>query len=108
MPGIMVDTLGSKDPSLRQLLEQLVERMPPSSFILVDEWDDPFSIGLAAPSEVARLAYITSDRDIHGRYFMSREKPPRHDLELYHDAGSNWFANVDALASAIVEHLRGH
>jgi hypothetical protein len=102
-----VDTLGGKDPSLRLLLEQLVERMPPRSFILVDEWNDPFAIGLAAPSELARLAYITSDRDIHGRYFMSREKPPSHDLELFRDAGSNWFASIDTLANAIADHLRG-
>src|SRR5687767_4853536 len=98
-----MDILGDKHSSLRELVEQLAERLPPSSFILVNGWDDAFAIGLAAPSRPDHLVYITSERDVHGRYFMSREKPAGHDLEAFRNAGSNWFASFDTLARAIAE-----
>jgi hypothetical protein len=80
--------------------------MPLKSFILVDAWDDPFAIGLGAPSRPDHIAYVSSERDVHGRYFMSREKPSDTDLDLFHDAGTNWFSSVDSLARAVEDHLR--
>jgi hypothetical protein len=101
-----VDILGNKDASLRQLVADLSARLPPKSFILVDGWEDPFAIGLGSPSRADHVAYITSERDVRGRYFMSREKPCDNDLDLFLDAGANWFSSVDSLARAIEEHLR--
>jgi hypothetical protein len=87
-------------------LDQISQRLPPGSFVVVDHWEaDPFAIGLARPSEHDYLVYITSDRDVHGRWFLSRELPRKHDVELYHEAGSDQFADIDALSNAIAEHL---
>jgi hypothetical protein len=101
-----VDILGRKDSSLRTLITELLRYLPPNSFVLVDHWDaDPFAIGLAKPSEEDHLVYITSDRDVFGRYFMSRELPSDNDLDEYLEAGSDQFDNVEELAKAIEIHL---
>ena len=101
-----MDILGFKDSSLRSLISQLAELLPPNSFVLVDNWEaDPFAIGLAKPSDHKHLVYLTSDCDRQGRYFLSRELPARHDLEVFHDAGSDHFADVPSLAKAVAEHL---
>jgi hypothetical protein len=101
-----VDILGRKHPSLRNLVGELTRRLPPRSFVLVDHWEaDPFAIGLARPSEHDHLVYITSDQDVHGRYYMSRELPPNNDLDVFREAGADQFQDVDALARAIALHL---
>ena len=101
-----MDILGSKDESLRTLVAELAARLPPRSFVVVDHWDDPFAIGLASPSNPDHLAYITSDRDVRGHYFMSRERPSNSDLAVYQEAGANSFASIETLARAIADHLR--
>jgi hypothetical protein len=101
-----VDFLGNKDPSLRELVAELTARMTFKSFILVDGWGDQFAIGLGSPSRPNHVAYVSSERDVHGRYFMSREKPSDNDLDLFQDSGSNWFSSVDSLARAVEDHLR--
>jgi len=101
-----VDILGHKDESLRKLVAELLQRLPPRSFVVVDHWEaDPLAIGLARPSEPDRLVYITSDRDVRGRYFMSRELPSNSDLVPFRDGGADQFRDIDALARAIAVHL---
>jgi len=101
-----MDILGRKDDSLRMLVGELAQRLPPGSFVVVDHWEaDPFAIGLASPRNHGRLAYVTSDRDIHGRYFMSRELPSDTDLAPFREAGCDQFEDVNALAQAVALHL---
>ena len=101
-----MDILGRKDDSLRILVGELIRRLPPKTFVVVDHWDsDPFAIGLARPSQPDHLVYITSDRDVHGRYFISRELPPNSDLAPFQDAGADQFEDIDAMAEAIAAHL---
>ena len=101
-----MDILGRKDASLRALLGELIDRLPPKSFIVVDHWEaDPRAIGLARPSDPDHLVYITSDRDVHGRYFMSRKLASDSDLVPFRDAGADQYDDIDALAAAIAAHL---
>ena len=100
-----MDILGRKHQSLRTLVGDLTRRLPPNSFVLVDNWDDEYAIGLAHPSDHDHLVYITSQQNDHGNYFLSRELPRRHDLEPFHDAGSDDFKTVEEMAQAIAAHL---
>ena len=105
MIGVM-DILGRKHESLRLLVSELVDRLPPRTFVVVDHWEaDPFAIGLAKPTDPDHLVYITSDRDVHGRFFMSRELPSDSDLVPYREAGAEQFESIDDLAAAIAIHL---
>jgi hypothetical protein len=101
-----VDILGRKDNSLRFLVTELLRYLPSKSFVLVDHWDhDPFAMGLAKPSNHDRFVFITSDRDVHGLYFMSCKLPSDNDLHGYHNVEADPFNNVEALAKAIEAHL---
>jgi len=101
-----MDILGTKDPSLRTLVSELVRRLPPNTFVVVDNWGaDPFAIGLARPSDHQHLVYICSDRDVDGRYFIARELPARHDLEPFRSTGVEQVDDVDAIAQVVATHL---
>jgi hypothetical protein len=101
-----MDILGKKDRSLRELVSNLAERLPPKSFIVVDRWEaDPFAIGLARPSDPDHLVFITSDRDVNGRFFMLRQLPSDSDRVPHRAAGADQFQDIEALADAIADHL---
>lgn len=101
-----MDILGTKDPSLRNLVEEIARRVPAGCFIVVDHWEsDPFAIGLARPTSHDHLVYISSERDVHGRWYLSRETPREHDLEQYHEAGTDQFDDIESLAAAVAGHL---
>lgn len=101
-----MEILDKKDPALRQLVNELLSRMPPINVVLVDRWEtDPGAIGIALATQPGRLVYVHSERDLEGHYYMARELPPDGEQLHYRDAGEDNFGDLDQLAAAVAKHL---
>ena len=99
--------MAPKDASITDVVARLRNRFGPAAFTVADHWpDDPCAIGLAAPHEPGRLAYVATMGREQGRYDVFLELPPLPGSESpYEPAGDVHDIDFEGLVSAVGHHL---
>lgn len=101
-----MDTLDTKQESIRVLVEEVRRRLPAGELMVMDWWKaDPCAIALALRSDPGRLAFVSRPHWLRGSYLLSCEFAASHDLEPRHNIEADPFSDLDALAKTIAEHL---
>lgn len=101
-----MDALGTKHESIRNLVADVLRRLPGTELIVVDWWKpDPYAIGLALRSDPGRLAFVSRPPGFGGMYLLSCEFAAKPELEPHHNIEADPFDDLDSLASVIAEHL---
>jgi len=99
-----------KDDSLNTTLDALRRRFGPNAFVIQDHWaDDQYAIGIAAPSELGQLVYISTFGKPAGKYDVTLERPPTLSDELPYESHSEWLElDFENLATCVAEHFGIH
>jgi len=98
-----------KDASINTTLDALRRRFGPNAFVIQDHWADDHAIGIAAPSVLGQLVYISTFSKPAGKYDVTLERPPTLSDELPYESHSDWLElDFESLASIVAEHLGIH
>jgi hypothetical protein len=98
--------LVDKEKLLKNTIENLQEMFGAEAFDIVDHWQgDLRAVGIARREDHDVLVYVSTDKQMGGRYFVSLELPS-FDAEMpYDSAGDFKDVDFDELARIVKQHL---
>ncbi len=94
-----------KDKTIVELLGWLHEQL--GDLAVIDHWDaDLFAVGISAPHDPKRLAYISSYGHPPGYYHVELEATPKSDSDMPYEVVNRFDSvNRDQLLKIITEHI---
>jgi hypothetical protein len=97
----------NKHESILGFLARLSGELDPSSWEVVDHWDsDLHAIGIARRGEPGVLVFVSTRRQLPGRFFCSLElPPPPGDDAPYRPAGDRDGVEFPDVLRLVREHL---